>query len=946
MAPILQRPQPVVSRLKMAKPYEQIHDRRDIVRRRALEDSLAQLVEDLPTGAEPPRAAVLALVRQALTDGRCEIRRRFEEPGPLRNNGDMVLAATSFLMDQLIRVVFDFADQRIYPAANPSAAERLGVAATGGYGRGELAPLSDIDLLFLRPYKQTPRGEQIVEFMLYLMWDMGLKVGHATRTVEESLRYAERDHTIRTALLEARYIWGDRELFDELVKSYAQRFAGGDGRDFVEAKLSERDQRHQRMGDSRYVVEPNVKEGKGGLRDLHTLFWIAKYLYRVDQPGELVAKGVLTKEEARHFERADRFLSTVRCHIHYLTGRADDRLSFDLQREIATRLGYQDRPGSRGVERFMKHYYLHAKTVGDLTRIFVAALEDSRRRKPKLAALWQTLRPRQLEGFRIDGERLAVASPDAFTKDPVAILRLFHVAQQNGLDIHPATLRLITQNIRLIDRLRSDPEANRLFMEMLTSRHDPETTLRRLNEAGVFGRFVPDFGRVVAQTQHDMYHTYTVDEHTIRAIGILAKIESGELKEDHPLSTDIVHKILSRPVLYLAILLHDIAKGRGGDHSVLGAEVAMHLGPRLGLSEAETETVAWLVRYHLSMSATAFQRDLMDPKTIESFANLVQSPERLKLLLVLTVCDIRAVGPNVWNGWKAALLRQLYHAAERVMSGGTLSGGRAERIKAIQADVGQRLAGWTEAEKDEHFARGYAPYWLSFPAETLARQAELVRRAERDRQPLAIEHRTDNERSVTEVTVYTLDTHGLFARLAGAMAISGANIVDAKIFTLANGMALDTFWLQDLEGQPFDGPQRLARLAARVELSLSNRLDIQRELDTQRASWPQRDRVFTVQPRVLIDNNASDTFTVIEVNGRDRPGFLHVVTRALTRLNLQITSAHITTYGERAVDVFYVKDLFGLKIVHPDKLKQVAAELDRSIRDFDARFEPVAKAAE
>ncbi|SKA06293.1 UTP--GlnB (protein PII) uridylyltransferase, GlnD [Enhydrobacter aerosaccus] len=930
----------------MPTPYDHIPDRRAIIRRRALEEALAKLMEHLSTGNEPPRQQVLALLRTALAEGRAEIRGRFEGMGPLRNDGPAVLVATSFLMDQLVRVIFDFADGKVFPAANPSAAERLGVMATGGFGRGELAPLSDLDLLFLRPYKQTPRGEQIVEYMLYLLWDLGLKVGHATRTVEESIRYAERDQTIRTALLEARYIWGDRALCDDLLKSFAQHFGGGDGRDFVEAKLSERDQRHLRMGDSRYVVEPNVKEGKGGLRDLHTLFWIAKYLYRVDKPSELVAKGVLTSGEAHHFMRAERFLSTVRCHIHYLTGRPDDRLSFDLQREIAVRLGYQDRPGSRGVERFMKHYYLHAKTVGDLTRIFVAALEDSHRRKPKLAALWQSLRPRQLGGFRLDGERVAAATPDAFEKDPVAILRLFHVAQENDLDVHPATLRLVTQNIRLVDKLRNDPEANRLFMEMLTSSHDPETTLRRLNEAGVFGRFIPDFGRVVAQTQHDMYHTYTVDEHTIRAIGVLASIENGSSKEDHPLSATLVHKIVSRPVLYLGVLLHDIAKGRGGDHSVLGADVAMQLCPRLGLSAAETETVAWLVRYHLAMSATAFQRDLMDPKTIENFAALVQSPERLRLLLVLTVCDIRAVGPNVWNGWKAALLRQLYHATEHILSGGTLSGGRAERIKAVQTEVAKRLTGWTEAEKEEHFGRGYPPYWLSFPPDTLARQAELVRRAERDHQPLAIEHRVDIERSVTEVTIYTLDTHGLFARLAGAMAISGANIVDAKIFTLANGMALDTFWLQDLEGKPFDGPQRLARLAARVEIALSNRLDIARELDSQKSSWPKRDRVFTVEPRVLMDNNASDTFTVIEVNGRDRPGFLHIVTRALTRMNLQIATAHITTYGERAVDVFYVKDLFGLKIVNQDKLKQIAEEVEKSIREFDARFEPVPKAAE
>ncbi len=483
-------------------------------------------------------------------------------------------------------------------------------------------------------------------------------------------------------------------------------------------------------------------------------------------------------------------------------------------------------------------------------------------------------------------------------------------------------------------------------MAMMTSPHDPETTLRRLNEAGVFGRFIPDFGRIVAQTQHDMYHTYTVDEHTIRAIGIVAQIESGKLKPELPLVSEVVHKIVSRHALYLAVLLHDIAKGRGGDHSQLGAEVALQLGPRLGLSAAETETVAWLVRYHLAMSNTAFQRDLMDPKTIDDFAALVQSPERLRLLLVLTVCDIRAVGPNVWNGWKAALLRQLYHAAEQVLSGGTLTGGRAERIKAIQAEVATKLVDWTAAEREQHFARGYPPYWLSFDATRLARQAELVRRAERDHKPLAIEHRVDTHHSVTEVTIYTLDTHGLFARLAGAMAISGATIVDAKIFTLANGMALDTFWIQDLEGKPFDGPQRLARLAARVELALSNRLDIQRELDTQRGTWPKRDRIFTVQPRVLMDNNASDTFTVIEVNGRDRPGFLHVVTRALTRLNLQIATAHITTYGERAVDVFYVKDLFGLKIVNQEKLKQIGDTVEKSIRDFDARFEPRAQAAE
>ncbi len=929
--------------------YDHIPRRREIIDRRKLTAALDLLLDDSPPGTEPPRPATLTLFKEALASGRAVIRRRFTGEGngerPIAgsgglNDGPGVLAATSFLMDQLLRVLFDLANDRVFPAANPSMAEQIALVATGGYGRAELAPQSDIDLLFLLPYKQTPRGEQIVEYILYMLWDLGLKVGHATRSVEESLRQSDKDFTIRTALLEARYLWGERVLFETLRRDFAQKFLAGDGRDFVEAKLAERDARHQRMGDSRYVVEPNVKEGKGGLRDLQTLYWIAKYLYRVDDVAGMVDKGVLTAGEARQFRRAEQFLVTVRCHIHYLTGRPDDRLPFDLQRAIAGRLGYADRPGSSGVERFMKHYYLHAKTVGDLTRIFVAALEDSRRRKPKLRALWETLRPRQLEGFRIDGQRLAVAGIDDFARDPVRFLRLFHVAQENDLDIHPATLRLITQNIKLVDaKLRSDAEANRLFMAMLTSRKDPETTLRRLNEAGVFGRFIPDFGRVVAQTQHDMYHTYTVDEHTIRAIGILSRIESGKLKEDHPVTSEVVHKIASRETLYLAVLLHDIAKGRGGDHSVIGAEVANQLCPRLGLDSAETETVAWLVRYHLAMSATAFSRDLQDPKTITDFASLVQSPERLRLLLALTVCDIRAVGPNVWNGWKSALLRQLYFATEQVLSGGTLQGGRRGRVQWAQEETAKLLADWSEADREAAFSRAGAAYWLSFEPAALARHARLLRAAERDGTHLSIAHRVDPERSATELTVYTVDTHGLFARLAGAMAVSGANIVDAKIFTLNDGMALDTFWVQDLEGRPFEQPERLARLQARIELALVNRLDIAAELERQRPNYPTRDGVFTVEPRVLIDNNASNELTVLEVNGRDRPGFLHIVTRALTGLNLQIASAHITTYGERAVDVFYVKDLFGLKVVNPRKLTEIESTVEDAIRAFDARFQ-------
>jgi [protein-PII] uridylyltransferase len=677
------------------------------------------------------------------------------------------------------------------------------------------------------------------------------------------------------------------------------------------------------MGDSRYVLEPNIKDGKGGLRDLHTLFWIAKYLYRVDRVGEVVARGVLRADEARQFAKAQAFLWTLRCHLHYLTGRPEERLTFDLQPEITRRMGYADRAGASGVERLMKHYFLVAKDVGDLTRIFCAALEAEHRRKPLLRLSALSWRRRSFGDFRLDGDRLTVARDGAFDDDPVNFLRLFHVAQEHEIDIHPHALRLIRRSLGKVDApLRADPEANRLFLEMLTSPKGPEITLTRMNEAGVLGRFVPDFGRVVAQMQFDMYHVHTVDAHTIHAIGILARVEAGQLRQDHPLSTEVVHQVLSRRVLYLAVLLHDIAKGRGGDHSQIGAKVARRLCPRLGLDEAETDAVAWLVRYHLLMSYAAFKRDIDDPKTIADFVELVQSPERLRLLLVLTVVDIRAVGPNVWNGWKATLLRELYNRAVDLMSGGLDTRGRSERVAAAQAALREALADWPEDAFQAQLALGHDPYWLGFDAETLARQARLVREAERNAAPLTVDTRVDPARAVTEVTLYAADHPGLFSRIAGAIAVSGANIVEAKIHTLRNGMALDTFTVQDAAGGAFDRPDKLARLSARIEQMLAGRLRLDEAL-RRLTRAPSRTRVFTVTPRVLVDNNASRTHTVIEVNGRDRPGLLHDVTRALVRTHVQISSARISTYGESVVDVFYVKDLFGMKLEHPDKLKQI-----------------------
>jgi len=530
---------------------------------------------------------------------------------------------------------------------------------------------------------------------------------------------------------------------------------------------------------------------------------------------------------------------------------------------------------------------------------------------------------------------LDLAREDVFDRDPVNLLRLFEVADRLNIDIHPDALRRVTRSLRLVDKsLRADAAANRVFMQLLTSRHNPERTLRRLNEAGVFGRFVPDFGRIVALMQFNMYHHYTVDEHLLRAIGFLGQIERGELAEDHPLSNEVIKKVVSREVLYLAMLLHDIAKGRDADHSDEGAAIARRLGPRMGLSPGETETVEWLVQNHLLMSDFAQKRDLSDPKTVSDFADKVQSPERLRLLLVLTVADIRAVGPGTWNGWKGQLLRQLYKETEAVLSGGLASEGRSARVAHARALLDERLADWSQADRASILKRHYDAYWLSADVDTHQRHAELIRRAERDGLRLAVDARPDRFRAVTEVTLFTADHPGLFARVAGAFALAGASIVDAKIHTTVDGRALDMFWIQTTDSAAFEGPDRVARLEASLAQALAGEV-LPRDVLATRLKRPKREAAFRVEPLVLIDNNASNSWTVIEVNGRDRPGLLHDLTRALFALNLTIGSAHIATYGERAVDVFYVHDLMGHK-VGSTKFKKIEADLTEALSEVKA----------
>ena len=890
---------------------------------------LVRFLEAQSGAAQEARPAVLERLKELLRTARTEAARQLATDGKGRRCAQGLAA----FQDELIRLVYDYTVAHVYRATNPSAAERMAIVATGGYGRGLLAPFSDVDLLFVLPYKQTPWGESVVEYMLYLLWDLGLKVGHATRTVDQSLKLARAD--VRPHRAPARLPadpW--RRAAVPGVRRFQREVVHGTARQFVEAKLAERDERHRRAGESRYRVEPNIKDGKGGLRDLHTLHWLAKYLYGNGMGAGAVEAAIFTADEYATFRRCEDFLWTVRCHLHFLAGRPEERLTFDVQTAMAGRLGYSERRGLRAVERFMKHYFLVAKDVGDLTTILCSALEiEQVKPSPGLVRLLNPLswrarrRIRSAGDFRIDNGRLNVADAEVFKRDPVNLIRFFARAEETGAFFHPDAVRLLRRSLRLIDdKLRNDAEANRIFLDMLCSDKNPEATLRRMNEAGVLGRFVPEFGKVVSMMQFNMYHHFTVDEHLIRTVGMLSDIEHGMAAEPHPLATSIFKTIQNRRALYVAAFLHDIAKGRTEDHSLLGTRIARALCPRFGMSAAETDTVAWLVEHHLLMSLIAFSRDIGDTKTIRDFANVVQSPERLKLLLILTVADIRAVGPSAWNGWKGQLLRGLYYETEPVVAGGHTQLASRERVTQAQAAFRAAVADWPAEEIERFVERHYPDYWLRTETRKLVEHAKLIRGAERKGEKLAADFTTDAFTAITELSLFAPNHPRLLALFAGACASSGANISGAHISTTRDGFALDTFLLAREFEQDEDELRRARRIAETIGKVLKGEARLGALMAKRRERRGRAD-VFTVAPEVLVDNAVSNQFTVIEVSGLDRPGLLFELTSTISDLNLDITSAHITTFGEKAVDVFYVTDLTNKKIVSPQRQKAIRERL-------------------
>jgi [protein-PII] uridylyltransferase len=910
----------------------------DGVRLRA---QLSAAALDAAGDAAEQRRRAIDILKGALFRGRMIAKERLENGG----GGVETARLLAQVADEVISALYDFTTVHIIRARNPTAGERLALLAVGGYGRGALAPFSDVDLLFLRPYKQTPHAESVIEYMLYALWDLGFKVGHASRTVDESLKLAREDLTICTALLEARLIAGDVQLAEELKARFRKEVQSHGAAEFVAAKLKERDERHAKAGSSRYLVEPNVKEGKGGLRDLNTLFWIAQYLHPSDEPSEIVRLEEFTGREVKAFVRAFDFLWAVRAHLHYVAGRAEERLSFDLQPEIARRMGYGDSPHGQtpAVERFMRRYFLIAREVGALTRIFCAKLEAEQSKiKPQglsrfLPGARRSGRKLLEEGYQLEAGRLSVESEGVFDEDPVNLIRLFRLADQRDLDLHPDALAAVTRTLHLITpALRRDPDAAKAFLDILARGRRTFSTLSLMNDAGVLGRYIPEFGHIVAQMQFNMYHSYTVDEHTLRAIGVIADIAAGELDDEHPLAAQVIPLIADREALFLAMLLHDTGKGGEGGQEMAGARAARAACERLGLASERVDLVAWLVAHHLLMSDYAQKRDISDPHTIASFARVVENPERLRLLLVLTVADIRAVGPGVWNGWKGQLLSDLYSATEAVFRGGRADPAThavaalhdqaaAAREALLAASAGDpALAAWAETMEDAYFN--------SFSTAEQEAHYALIRRAAEAGSAAHVH--VDEARNVTEAAVAAGDRRGLFADLAGCLAAMGANVVGARVYTSKAGQALDAFQLQDGAGRPFarDNPAALQKLSGALEAAARGEaagLEARRPLDGARTA------AFAVPAAVSVDNEASETATVLDVSGPDRPGLLEALARTLANARLQVLSAHVDGYGERAVDAFYVCDEEGRKLSDARRIAALKTALAAALQTED-----------
>ncbi|MEZ5894236.1 MAG: [protein-PII] uridylyltransferase [Parvularculaceae bacterium] len=836
--------------------------------------------------------------------------------------GDRIAERLSRGVEDIVKTLFLLSKEGI--------GKEIAVCAVGGFGRGEMAPYSDIDLLFLHRPQVEATLRDTLNRILYPLWDSGVKVGYAAHTPASAIEFAKKDMVARTAYLDARFLCGAKEIFDEFYGLY-DKLRKRTVPEFVAAKLEEQSERQTKSFETRYLVEPDVKEGKGGLRDLQTIRWIYRYAYGDILNDNATAEKIVGKAERQALFKAKRFLWSVRAHLHDLRGRADEKLTFDVQPEIAKRLGYADRSDMTAAERLMKHYFVNAVEVGRLTRVLCAKLEEERtKRMPRLPALL----PRAVlkdeapgkPNLRIKNGRLDFESAAKARRQPRDLFRLFRAfGKQPKFDFHPDALAIVTEQTPTVTlEVRRDPVIAKLFAGILTDSADPVRVLRIMTETGLLGKYIPAFGSIVGRIDYGLYRRFTIDEHVLRCVGLLADIRGGGLKDDHPIATAILKKADNPLVFYLGVLLHE-AMWSLKERSVDACEkLVTRVSKRLGLDEKDAALAGWAAARHLLLVRTAERRNLTEARAIAAFAQEVGARDRLDMMLVISVCHLRVVGLSSWDELTRRRITELYEAAALWLDLGdtALEERLAGRAALVRREAAGRLSGWSDEEKSTFLDRLDDAMLRALDPDMITRIAKLARAAEQDGAGAAVVA-TPRDGDV-EAIIYTGDRPGLLSDLAGAVASTGLSLRSVQAHTTSDGQAIDIFNIQSPDGLPADDPEQIRRLHYALLTAASSPPERAPKLKRRLGD---RRNIFSVTPNVRVEKDASDAATVIEAEGLDRPGLLYDLTRALTREGATILSAHISTYGERAVDAFYLQDRQGGKFTDPAALARIEKAL-------------------
>jgi [protein-PII] uridylyltransferase len=809
--------------------------------------------------------------------------------------------------------------------------EQMTLVASGGYGRWELNPYSDIDIMFLYNGKDGRRIEDIAQKILYFLWDMRLDVGYSVRTIQDCIEMSNSDMTVKTALLDTRYICGSRALFKELQKTVLTQIMTKGSDAFIRQKVSELEVRREKYGSSVYLLEPNIKEGDGGLRDLQTALWIANVRFKVKEPRELVMKGVLTEQDLETYDGLLSYLWRIRNELHYLAGRRNDQLTFSDQSKVASFLGYKDHGDQLGVEDFLRDYYLHATRVEQFWSLMVSKClsRDDASRK----IIGYLVRRPIGDGFYVIKGELTIPGENIFTENPALLMKLFEYAQKHDVEISMHAQNLVRKNLHLVnDKFRRNREVNQSFFAILRSHKKVGSTLKKMHYLGFLIRFIPEFERIYCKAQHDLYHMYTVDVHSLFAVKEIVRLTNGQHRETQPLLTKLAGEIAKRELLLLAVLLHDIGKGEGGNHSEKGAEMMPTIARRLGLSKEDSERLEFLVRNHLRFAHIAQRRDLHDEKMIIQFARQMGTSETLKMLYLLTYADLKAVGPDIWTDWKAMLMEELYEKTFAVLERGDFKYEvGSDRLKKVRKSVLALLENDYPAAvvKEELKALSIRNLLSNSPA-VIAEEVRMLLALGDSPILTRVQHASDG--SYSNVNICTHDIPGLFSMITGVMAANGMNILGAQIHTSSNGKVFDVLQVNSPQGFIFTDSARWERMEEDLRQVIQGRIQVQTLVEKRRRPSVLIEKVKPRFPTVIeIDNEVSDDYTVIDIYTHDKVGLLYSISSTLTKLGLYIGIAKISTKIDQVADVFYVKDIFGQKLTSDEKLAEIEQRLFMAI---------------